>query len=216
MHTVDARNRRYPETEKRLGIEVKEAHYCTDPTYHWLGATPDGDIPNDTFDNDMLAVWIGDTRSLLECKAPFFRPYDYPPIYYVIQTYVQMKVEDVSVNYLSSYWEKGESMRVRNTVVRRGVGLDHGAPRDIHDVFVQRSPTDQRHLATRVPSVTGTVEHGILGQGTHPCREKVRNMHPNMIIPDIPIECVCFDEDPCTYVNGRKIRKNIPPSDTES
>ena len=53
-------------------------------------------------DEEKRVILAGPQRALLECKAPYHQPYSHPPIQYVIQTLVQMRVENAKVNYLSS------------------------------------------------------------------------------------------------------------------
>jgi len=197
------------ETSRRLDIVITEGHYRTDPNLHWLGATPDGEILDDTFDY-MRRSELPPRKALLECKAPFYCPYGHAPIYYVIQTYVQMKVEGLQVNYLSSYWDSGRCMRIWR--VRWSDEVWHWIMVRLV-IFVNCLYNDVPPSPTLLPHVYEPCQELLDTGFAHGARERIatkHSLHPNMLIPDIPIEMICFDEDPFRYVDGKKIRKNIP------
>lgn len=85
------------------GLAVSEAPFRRHPDIYWLAATPDGLVKND--------FYRGGQPSLVECKCPFWRPYDTPPFEYLVQMFVQMAVYAIPCNYLVC-WFRGRCRRV--------------------------------------------------------------------------------------------------------
>jgi len=181
-------------------MPVEESYYRTDRELPWLGATPDGYIPHDTLSGT-------DGPALLECKAPFYRPYEHPPIKYVIQTYIQMRVEDLRTNYLAMYWDDGRCMRIWRIrwcdrvwmwIVTRMVLF-------MACVFHGVAPT--KNLIPMLAEPCQTLVDQRFKKGLREKLAKEHGVAPEALIPDIPIDTLHYDPDPFRYHNGEKIRK---------
>lgn len=90
---------------KRLGVQIVECPFRTDARCPWIRATPDGIVVLDPHTQQ---------TALIECKCPYNAMYSSPPIQYVVQQFVQMRVYGLRVNYLSA-WHPSGAMRVWRT-----------------------------------------------------------------------------------------------------
>ena len=156
---------------------------------------------------------VGDRpeRALLECKAPYFRPYNHAPIYYVIQTFVQMRVENVKINYLSSYWYGGKCMRIWRVHWSDEVWswIMQRLTLFVSCVFNDVCPSD-----TVLPNVYEACQELLDAEFKPAARRRIakeNKLDPNMLIPDIRMDCIYFDEDPYKYEFGHKILKDPVP-----
>jgi hypothetical protein len=85
------------------GNTVSEAPFRRHPNIYWLGATPDGLVEEDGLCEGRPA--------LVECKCPFWVPYDTAPFEYLVQMFVQMAVYGIPCNYLVC-WYRNRCRRV--------------------------------------------------------------------------------------------------------
>lgn len=83
-------------------------------------------------------------------------------------------------------------------------------------IFMTSLYNDVIPSAVVLPHVYHACQELMDANFTHKSRSRIAakyNIHPNMLIPRIPIELITFDDDPFIYKNGEKIRKNIPGID---
>ena len=118
------------------GFEVCESPYRTHERYPFLGLTPDIlGRRRGPLDPGVPEWFLG------ECKMPHFLLYDYPPIYYVVQQFLQMSGYNMAENHLNCVckitggariWHIEWSDRFWAYIIRRAIyfwrSLKNGSP----------------------------------------------------------------------------------------
>lgn len=210
------------ETMRRTGLKIEESFYMTDAQYPWLGATPDGYVKHDLLviradrgvallaparPEDSGAAFHEAPEALIECKAPYFRAYSGPPIDYIIQTYVQMRVAGIKVTYLTTYWANGRCMKIWRVtwcdkvwrwIERRML------------IFMSCVYNGVRPTLTLLPHLYEATSR-LVYSGFDP---KVRleeaaklKMAPSGLIPDIPLETIMDLPDPFYYMGNQRVER---------
>lgn len=191
------------ETEKRLGIKIEESAYIAHLLFPWLAATPDGRVVHDDYRHPNAPTCRAkECQTNIECKAPYFRPYDYPPLEYVIQTYVQMFTTNIKVSYLTTYWADGQCMRIWMIEWSDAAWLWMMQRMMLFMTFLRLRISPPASL---LPSVADANQELLNGNFDPKLRQSVARKHrvkDHDLLPTIPIKCLIFDEDPYYYVNG--------------